>query len=69
MIGHSLGGGIAMTMAHQYPERVGRLGLVASAGLGRHLHPLLRVATLPVRTYRPYAAPETPGPTVADSAA
>lgn len=48
VIGHSLGGGIAMTLAYQYPERVGRLGLISSAGLGRDLHPLFRVATLPV---------------------
>ena len=46
-IGHSLGGGVAMTLAYQYPERVGRLGLVASAGLGRDLHLLFRAATLP----------------------
>lgn len=48
VIGHSLGGGIAMTLAYQYPERIGRLGLIASAGLGRDLHPLFRLATLPI---------------------
>lgn len=47
LIGHSLGGGIAMTLAFQYPERVGRLGLISTAGLGRDLHPLFRLATLP----------------------
>ena len=52
VIGHSLGGGIAMTLAYQYPERVGRLGLVATAGLGRDLHPLFRMATLPVAPER-----------------
>lgn len=48
MIGHSLGGGVAMTFAYQYPERTGRLGLLASGGLGRELHLLFRSATLPV---------------------
>lgn len=52
LIGHSLGGGVAMTLAYQYPERVGRLGLVSSAGLGRDLHPLFRVATLPLAPER-----------------
>jgi pimeloyl-ACP methyl ester carboxylesterase len=52
VIGHSLGGGIAMMLAYLYPERVGRLGLVATAGLGRHLHPLFRIATLPVAPQR-----------------
>jgi pimeloyl-ACP methyl ester carboxylesterase len=45
--GHSLGGGIAMQFAYQFPERVERLVLVASGGLGREVHPLLRAATLP----------------------
>jgi pimeloyl-ACP methyl ester carboxylesterase len=52
VVGHSLGGGIAMTLAYQYPERVGRLGLVSSAGLGRDLHPLFRIATLPIAPER-----------------
>jgi len=52
VIGHSLGGGVAMTLAYQYPERVGRLGLVASAGLGRDLHLLFRAATLPMAPER-----------------
>lgn len=46
-VGHSLGGGVAMTLAYHYPERVGRLALVSSGGLGRELHPLFRMATLP----------------------
>ena len=48
VVGHSLGGGIAMMLAYQYPDRVGRLGLVSSAGFGRDLHPLFRAATIPV---------------------
>ena len=44
---HSLGGGIAMQFAYQFPERCERLVLVSSGGLGREVHPLLRAATLP----------------------
>jgi len=46
-VGHSLGGGVAMTLSYHYPERVGRLALVSSGGLGRELHPIFRMATLP----------------------
>lgn len=48
IIGHSLGGGVAMTFSYLYPERTGRLGLISSGGLGRELHLLFRAATLPV---------------------
>jgi len=47
VVGHSLGGGIAMQFAYQYPERCDRLVLVSSGGLGREVHLLLRAATLP----------------------
>jgi pimeloyl-ACP methyl ester carboxylesterase len=47
VVGHSLGGGIAMQMAYQFPERVDRLVLVSSGGLGRDVHPLIRAAVLP----------------------
>ncbi len=47
IVGHSLGGGIAMQFAYQFPERCDRLVLVSSGGLGREVHPLLRAATLP----------------------
>jgi pimeloyl-ACP methyl ester carboxylesterase len=47
VVGHSLGGGIAMQFAYQYPERCERLVLVSSGGLGREVHLLLRAATLP----------------------
>jgi pimeloyl-ACP methyl ester carboxylesterase len=47
LIGHSLGGGIAMQMAYQYPDRADRLVLVGSGGLGREVSPLLRMLTLP----------------------
>ena len=47
IVGHSLGGGIAMQFAYQFIERCERLVLVSSGGLGREVHPLLRAATLP----------------------
>ncbi len=47
MVGHSLGGGIAMQFFWQFPERVERLALVSSGGLGPEVSPLLRAAALP----------------------
>jgi len=47
VVGHSLGGGVAMQFAYQFPERTERLGLVASGGLGREVNLLLRAAALP----------------------
>lgn len=46
-VGHSLGGGVAMQLAYQFPEQCERLVLVASGGLGREISPLLRAASLP----------------------
>ncbi|MEA2391701.1 MAG: hypothetical protein QOK31_1810 [Solirubrobacteraceae bacterium] len=46
-VGHSLGGGVAMQLAYQFPERCERLVLVDSGGLGREVSGLLRAATLP----------------------
>jgi pimeloyl-ACP methyl ester carboxylesterase len=47
LVGHSLGGGIAMQFCYLFPERVERLVLVSSGGLGRAVSPLLRSATIP----------------------
>ena len=47
LVGHSLGGGIAMQFAYQFLGRCERLVLVDSGGLGREVHPLLRAAALP----------------------
>lgn len=45
--GHSLGGGVAMQFFWQFPQRVERLVLVSSGGLGHEVSPLLRSAALP----------------------
>jgi pimeloyl-ACP methyl ester carboxylesterase len=47
VVGHSLGGGVAMQFAYEYPPFAERLVLVSSGGLGREVHLLLRAATLP----------------------
>ena len=51
VVGHSLGGGIAMQLAYQFPERIERLALVSSGGLGREVNLILRAATLPGSEY------------------
>ncbi|MCW2677552.1 MAG: putative epoxide hydrolase [Modestobacter sp.] len=47
VVGHSLGGGVAMQLAYQFPAAVERLVLVASGGLGRTVSPALRAVALP----------------------
>ena len=47
ILGHSLGGGVAMQLAYQFPEHCERLVLVSSGGLGREITVLLRAASLP----------------------
>src|SRR5436189_6452810 len=47
VVGHSLGGGIAMQFAYEYPPFAERLVLVSSGGIGREVPPLLRAASLP----------------------
>jgi pimeloyl-ACP methyl ester carboxylesterase len=47
LVGHSLGGGVAMQFFWQFPQRVQRLVLVSSGGLGHEVSPLLRSAALP----------------------
>src|SRR3954469_8809982 len=46
-VGHSLGGGVAMQLAYQFPERCERLVLIDSGGLGAGGNLRLRSATLP----------------------
>jgi pimeloyl-ACP methyl ester carboxylesterase len=47
IVGHSLGGGVALQFFYQFPERVERLALVSSGGLGKDVSPMLRTAALP----------------------
>ncbi len=47
LVGHSLGGGIAMQFVYQFPEMAERLVLVSSGGLGPDVSPILRAAALP----------------------
>ncbi len=47
IVGHSLGGGVAMQFAYQYFELCDRLVLVDSGGFGREVSRALRAGTLP----------------------
>lgn len=47
VVGHSLGGGVAMQFAYQFPQMAERLVLIGSGGLGKEVTPLLRAMTLP----------------------
>ena len=47
IVGHSLGGGVAMQFAYQFPQMAERLVLVASGGLGKEVSLLLRALSLP----------------------
>jgi len=47
LVGHSLGGGVAMQFSYQFPEMTERLVLVSSGGLGLEVNAVLRAAALP----------------------
>jgi pimeloyl-ACP methyl ester carboxylesterase len=47
VIGHSLGGGVAMQFAYQFPERTERLVLLSSGGVSQEINPALRALSLP----------------------
>lgn len=47
IVGHSLGGGVALQFAYQFPQLTGRLVLIDSGGLGTDVSPVLRAAVLP----------------------
>ncbi|MBN8867600.1 MAG: alpha/beta fold hydrolase [Solirubrobacterales bacterium] len=64
VVGHSLGGGIAMQFAYQFPQRVSRLTLVDTGGIGREVNIALRAATLPGAEY---ALPLLFSPTLHDA--
>src|SRR5690606_717985 len=66
-VGHSLGGGVAMQLAYQFPQMCERLALVASGGFGKEVSPLLRAISAPRSAYRlPGVLPRPPhsAPTV-----
>jgi pimeloyl-ACP methyl ester carboxylesterase len=46
-VGQSLGGGIVLQFAYQFPERCERIVLVGSGGLGTEVHAVLRALTAP----------------------
>jgi pimeloyl-ACP methyl ester carboxylesterase len=50
VIGHSLGGGVAMQFAYQFPQLVERLVLVGSGGVTKDVNVVLRIAALPMGT-------------------
>ena len=47
LVGHSLGGGVSLQFAYQFPERVESMTLVSSGGLGSDVGIGLRAASLP----------------------
>jgi pimeloyl-ACP methyl ester carboxylesterase len=47
LVGHSYGGGVAMQFFYQFPQRIDRLVLISSGGLGREVSPMLRSAAIP----------------------
>jgi 4,5:9,10-diseco-3-hydroxy-5,9,17-trioxoandrosta-1(10),2-diene-4-oate hydrolase len=48
LIGHSLGGGVSLQFTIQFPDKVDKLVLVNSAGLGKEGSILFRLPTLPI---------------------
>ncbi|WP_019969314.1 alpha/beta fold hydrolase [Mycobacterium sp. 141] len=48
VIGHSLGGGVAMQFAYQFPQLVDRLVLVGAGGVTKDVNLALRIAALPM---------------------
>jgi pimeloyl-ACP methyl ester carboxylesterase len=48
VIGHSLGGGVAMQFAYQFPQLVERLILVGAGGVTKDVNIALRIASVPM---------------------
>jgi pimeloyl-ACP methyl ester carboxylesterase len=48
VVGHSLGGGVAMQFAYQFPQLVERLVLVGAGGVTKDVNIVLRLASLPM---------------------
>lgn len=47
IVGHSLGGGVAMQFSYLFPQETERLVLISAGGLGRTVNPVLGSAALP----------------------
>ncbi len=48
IVGHSLGGGVAMQFAYQFPQLVDRLILVSAGGVTKDINVVLRCVSLPM---------------------
>jgi pimeloyl-ACP methyl ester carboxylesterase len=48
VVGHSLGGGVAMQFAYQFPQLVERLILIGAGGVTKDVNLALRLASLPM---------------------
>ncbi|MDT5091962.1 MAG: hypothetical protein QOH60_1325 [Mycobacterium sp.] len=48
VVGHSLGGGVTMQFAYQYPQLVERIVLVGTGGVTKDVNIALRLASLPM---------------------
>src|SRR5712672_4270856 len=48
VVGHSLGGGVAMQFAYQFPHLVDRLVLVGAGGVTKDVNVVFRLASLPI---------------------
>lgn len=48
IVGHSLGGGVAMQFAYQFPQLVERLILVSAGGVTKDVNAVFRLASLPM---------------------
>ena len=48
VVGHSLGGGVAMQFSYQFPQLVDRLILVGAGGVTKDVNVALRIASLPM---------------------
>jgi len=48
VVGHSLGGGVAMQFAYQFPQLVDRLILVGAGGVTKDVNIALRIASVPM---------------------
>src|SRR6201992_805407 len=48
VVGHSLGGGVAMQFTYQFPQLVERLVLVGAGGVPKDVHLMLRLASMPL---------------------